>query len=121
MNKRDFLDYSLFSSKLNYKEVPFSKISQISITRGLLIGYKLSHKDDNFTEVSLEFRKTRNQLNNFFEGVIVTPSLKNLKISKAKIQDIKAMFPLMTAEDKQFYKNIFQDEDEDEVEREELE
>lgn len=56
MKAEDFRDYASVAKQINYKNVPFSKISIIMFTQTLHeVKYKTSHKPDSYVTINLKF------------------------------------------------------------------
>lgn len=58
MKSEDFGDYGSVAKQINYKNVPFSKISTIMFTQTFHeVKYKTSHKPDSYVTINLKFNE----------------------------------------------------------------
>ena len=60
MREQDFLDFSAYTTKLNYSLVPFSKVVSLRITKSFYdIGFRTSFSGNEYKMVNLRQRNLR--------------------------------------------------------------
>lgn len=125
MKPADFKDFQGTAKLLNYRTVPFASVAVLKFTRTLhIVNYKSTHdKFEPENSANIKFcetpaeRNTRRNIkkktnNSEFRGLSVfqvTPKLQKPTkgVSDEKKKDIKAAFPYMPVQDREYYNAIF--------------
>lgn len=120
MQPRDFKDFASTAKLLNYKNIPYTKVAYLEFSQILhVINFKTTHdpyepiNTANIKYISTPLRKRKN--NSPLSGNIgvavleIKPKvLKSVReIPEPKKKDIKAAFPYMPLQDRQFYSALF--------------
>lgn len=110
MKEQDFLDFSWYSSKLNYSAVPFSKVVSLQFTKSFHeIGFRTSFNDHEYKIISLRQRTVRKHVTAETEEIPTLIKKNDTKINLAqnKVEALKSMYRWMPEVDKNFYVHIF--------------
>lgn len=116
MGSHDFIDFQSYSMKMNYKEVPFSKITWLQFSKCFFeINYKTSFLDSDFVSCNLRPRRNiRGQSHgtaDSSEAEIIPMILKKndataITLPQNKIEALRSMFKWMPQVDVEYYKTI---------------
>lgn len=116
MASNDFIDFQSYSMKMNYKEVPFSKIACLQFSNCLFeIKYKTSFLDSDFVSCNLRPRRNiRTQCHvsaDSSEAEVIPMILKKsdataITLPQNKIEALYSMFKWMPEVDLEYYRTI---------------
>ncbi|KAG8321733.1 hypothetical protein J6590_041185 [Homalodisca vitripennis] len=115
MKQTYFKDFSATSQLLNYKLIPFTQVGVLKFTQVLhIVDYKTSHDwYEPLNRVNLKYnetpKRTKSHSSLSSSSVLnVTPKLQTfrMEMSEAKKKDIKAAFPYMPLQDRDYYKAV---------------
>ena len=112
MRRSQFKDYQLCAKSLDYKLVPFFKVTSLKLdaSRPFEVQYKLSHQADTF-EVKNIKPVRRGRKNREIRIVSLRPKAQDAakfnRIPPGKIADLKEMLKFMPLLDKEYYQSTF--------------